>query len=703
MSGDAPAALAAVLRAVAEVVLTREHRAGLARDPDRMVAEQSGVLREALQRVDGVRTRVRRILADRSLPERAAPYVTLLVHPDPVVVGSGLVLCDSAAQEQRDRTVTRAADRNDRKLEDLRARLARAEGRLDYARNDLAERSRLLDEAQAALSEHVERLSDLQERLDIDRLRWTDPHALAAALLGALEQPPPEPRDDAASRDPRPRHDDAERAGKDHTARVAAARERYLNEAAEASGLAPDELLGVLRAIVDPLPPRQRSATVVTELDFRITPLGGGTEIGGSCLLVEAGGTRLLVDAGLVPRDGSPPPDIDRALDGPLDGVVVTHAHNDHCGYVPALVARQPGLRVLATPETVRLMPVMWSDTVKVTRGRGRLWSEWGVESSTHYGHADVKSAVGRCEEVPFGTERRIGDLKIELFPAGHILGAAGVVVRAGDRRAVITGDISGFRQETVDGYRLPESAVGPDLLVMESTCCTETHDGRTERVGELIRAVAEVCEGGGRVLIPAFALGRAQEVALILRRHLPDVPVRIDGMAVDLACLFESTTAGKGRPLEIFGGGIAVADRPRELETFRTGVVVSTSGMLSGGPAVQWARHILPEPGSALFVSGYQDEESPGAELLRLADRGGGDFALIDRDEKVDIKVLAKVAKMRLSAHADRIGLREIADDVDAAEVMLVHGVYGRQRKFREVLKQRGHVVVPTESWHSS
>ncbi|MBW8485562.1 MBL fold metallo-hydrolase [Actinomadura parmotrematis] len=410
--------------------------------------------------------------------------------------------------------------------------------------------------------------------------------------------------------------------------------------------------------------------------------------------------TALRADHPELPRD---PAGIEQALAGPLDAVVVTHAHLDHCGYVPALVARRPGLRVIATPETVRLMPVMWADSVKVMRGRDRDRTRWGLaEAGALYDHADLEDAARSCEELRFGAARRIGELTVELFPAGHILGAAGVVVHAGGDRAVITGDISGFRQESVDGYALPDAARGAGLLVMESTCCTEEHRGRDARVGDLVRAAREVCDGGGRVLVPAFALGRAQEIALILRRHLPGVPVRIDGMARELSELFEASTAGTDHPLEIFGGGVAPANRPADLDSFRRSVVITTSGMLTGGPAVQWARRILPDPGSALFVSGYQDEESPGRALLRLAGEGGGAFTLPDHGGDVTVPVRARVETMRLSGHADRAALLDIADEVAAREIMLVHGLRGRQRRFGEVLEMRGHDVRATGAWRA-
>ncbi|WP_165966606.1 MBL fold metallo-hydrolase RNA specificity domain-containing protein [Actinomadura sp. 7K507] len=229
----------------------------------------------------------------------------------------------------------------------------------------------------------------------------------------------------------------------------------------------------------------------------------------------------------------------------------------------------------------------------------------------------------------------------------------------------------------------------------MESTCCTDDHDRRDAGVDRLVRAVAEIHQGGGRVLIPAFALGRAQEIALILRRLLPEVPVRVDGMAAELARVFETLNPR----LRIFEGATAVADRPAELDSFRTGVVISTSGMLNGGPAVQWARRILPEPGGALFISGYQDEESPGRALLDLA-ATGGTFTLPDHDGAVTVPVHARVETMRLSAHADRRGLLDIAEEVAAREIMLVHGLPKRQRRFGETLRVRGERTAVTGAW---
>ncbi|QKG20503.1 beta-lactamase domain-containing protein [Actinomadura verrucosospora] len=662
------------------MVRSRPGAAGLPDDPDELVRTRAPFLVQALLRSPGLRARAAEVLERGRPAGRVRDLGALMLHPDDAVARAALETLAPALDPPRDRAAERAA----RDIAGLKVRLERERARLGYAKRDVEEANRLLAEVTAARDDLAERAESLAAQLAIAQRRLQEPRPLAAALLRTLEQPPAPSALDAAARDPHNRPEP----GPEHNEPLLAA--------AGAAGLPPAELLRILRAVVDPPAPRVR---VGAELGLRVVPLGGATEIGGSCLLVEAGGTRLLIDAGLRPgAEPAPPREIKRALDGPLDGLVVTHAHNDHCGYVPALVALRPDLRILATRETVRLMPAMWADSAKLMRMRDRRAAQWGVEAGALYGSLEVETAARRCEEVPFGTPRRLGALTVELFPAGHILGAAGVVVHAGDRRAVVTGDISGFRQETVDGYALPDAAKAADLLVMESTCCAEDHPGREGRVRDLVRAVEEVCQDGGRVLVPAFALGRAQEIALLMRRHLPEVPVRVDGMAADLSQAFEAVTEAGPRPLDVLGGAVAVAERPADLDAFRTGVVISTSGMLNGGPAVQWARRILPEPGSALFISGYQDEESPGAALLDV--RTGGRLTLMDRDREVTVPVRARVDTMRLSAHADRRGLFDIADEAGAREVMLVHGVPRKQRMFRESLRMRGHTTTDTGPW---
>ena len=476
--------------------------------------------------------------------------------------------------------------------------------------------------------------------------------------------------------------------------------------------------LGALRALLDaidrcypndtaPASVRTRRAVPIVSLDLAVTPLGGGEEIGGSAILVEAGGRRLLIDAGLHP-DGRGPANIQEVLDGGrLDAVVVTHAHNDHAGYIPALVDRFHHVPVFCSDATAHLLPTMWADSAKVME-RQFTEADDGLRAvAPLYGPAEVERAEDRIQDQPFHRAFAIGDLRLTLFPAGHILGAAGVVIEAGDKRVVVTGDISGVddRYLSVESVHLPEGLVAEaDLLVIETTYCQDSHGQRHRQEQGLVGAVQSVVARRGRVLIPAFGLGRSQEVIMILRKYLPEVDVLVDGLAKDITAIYEKVAEDQGGALNIIGGRVAqVRNRSREMQSFHSGVIVSTSGMLTGGPSVSWAKSILPDERAALLLCGYQDEEAPGRRLERLASGRPGPRRLTLPDFElgsVDVEVRADVRKYSLSAHADQPALLDIIERVRPRATMLVHGVPEKQGVFRRELRDRGVLTVPTARW---
>ncbi|MGV9725036.1 MBL fold metallo-hydrolase [Nocardia beijingensis] len=616
--------------------------------------------------------------------------------------GRGPIALDPAAAQ-------RLRERFERRLNETRAARDQARAQRDYARGEADRLRRDLEMAEEDRDEALAVIEGLRAELAAARAHAAELAAdvpAAAAVLKRAILPAPVELSVVEDIDVDPRERVAAVAAVD--ARTATPADSRLAAALEQAGVAPASLLSVLNVLLEPPAPVE-PVWVGDPREIALTPLGGGTDIGGSCMLVSVGDVRILIDAGMRPKkriDQAGPEHIDVALAGSLDAIVITHAHNDHAGYVPALTAEYPHVPVICTPETAAILPTMWNDSVRVfERSRGAYVENDEPLAEPPYGQVQVVAAQHRIREIQCGRVVEVADgVTITLFPAGHILGAAGVVVSAGPNRITVTGDVSDLAQMSVPGLVVPDAARGSDLLVIESTYCGQHSSNRDAEVEKFVRMVAETvgesAANGGRVLVPAFALGRAQEVALTLRNRLPDVPVLIDGMAKDIAKIYEEQTAGAVRPLKIYGdqvSAVRAGERQQLLRTFRRGVIVTTSGMLTAGPAVTWARSILPDPDAALLIAGYQDEDSPGAELLELAEAKRQAKFVLDRDE---LMVNARVAKFGLSAHADRRGLSSIITDIGARDVMLVHGLASKQRDFADNLTRRGVSVAPTRHW---
>lgn len=658
---------------------------GLLTDPGLRAAAAAGLGHSATDGSEESGLAGRLVAADAAVAERAVAEAGALLDDARRAARAERRRSARAARgSAEDRAQARAVDR----LEEMRTDRDRARTRAETFAAEAASARTQAEQLEGDLVQVRHQLEATQHQLDAARAHSTDPHRAAQQLRDALNRDPAD-LDDLTGPAP-------------DVATAAAAAGLPADVAADAGTWLP-RLLTALAT-----PPRPVS---VTDLDVSVDVLGGGSEIGGSCVLVSAGGTRLLIDCGARPNGTSEttmaPPDLDRALAGHIDAIVITHAHHDHAGWVPVVLAQRPGTPVYATAATADLLATMWTDSAKVLSRRVQARDGWTGGPVPPYGYAEVNRALDAITETSFGRRTRVGAAELELFPAGHIVGAAGVVVHAGDRRVVVTGDVSRPGQKTVGGIVLPPSARDADVFLIESTYAGShrDHKPRMQVVKEFLRDVERTVERGGVALVPSFALGRAQEVALLCGEYLSEVDVVVDGLARSVTEVYERHPGPKGTRPRVFTGRVRKAD-PRAADTqpgrFGPGVVIATSGMLTAGPAVTWARRVLPDPASSLMVVGYQDEESPGARLLRL--QGGGAFTL-PGDARTggmpeDVDVLAQVGHYQLGAHAGADELAQIVAEAAPRTVMLVHGEPTGQAEFAGRLRTRGHATTPAGLW---
>ncbi len=352
---------------------------------------------------------------------------------------------------------------------------------------------------------------------------------------------------------------------------------------------------------------------------MQITFLGGADEVGASSILIEIAGRRLLVDAGIRPTPkarwglaGDQLPDLSLIQHGGLDAILVTHAHTDHTGALELVSERYPGVPVYATPVTIELTRVLHHDARRIMQARLEEEGELPL-------YDQVATARLLAAFTPVAMRQPLTlapGLTATFFPAGHIAGAAMIGLASDEGRVLISGDISISPQRTVDGARPP--AFAADVLILESTYGGRLHANRLVEERRLVDTVATITAGGGKVLIPAFALGRAQELLLTLgefqrQGELAGVPVWADGMVRAICQAYSSFPEALPLALQEQGARFfseqirpvaSAAQRNALLWEAGPAVIVSSSGMLAGGPSLAYARALAGQPQHAILLT---------------------------------------------------------------------------------------------------
>lgn len=410
---------------------------------------------------------------------------------------------------------------------------------------------------------------------------------------------------------------------------------------------------------------------------LRFHYLGGGNEVGNVGVVIEdAEGTRLLLDYGLAPT--SPPRYPIEAP--PVQDAVMTHSHVDHIGMAPWLCANHR-TRLHGTALTASLSEMMWRDCYKIS----------SIEKyPLAWDKRDIDTALDSWYHHEFGQSWKHHNWELTFHRAGHIPGAAMLHVQTPEKSILFTGDFDSRDSSLVRGAK----PVLADILFIEGTYGGRYHPDKKEETERFLEAVDRVVRRGGTVLIPAFANGRTQDVVMILHKHRPHLNVHVDGMGKRVAKnhLSHPTFLKDASELEkAWRWAKKVSSKSDKKKALGADIIVSTSGMLEGGPALWYLNRLRHDRKNAVFFTGYQAEGTGGRELLETGHLN------IYRER---VYVPLETEQFSFSTHAGQKEILEFAKACQAKHVIVYHADAQTARPpLLAALQEQGHTVHEPEN----
>lgn len=353
-----------------------------------------------------------------------------------------------------------------------------------------------------------------------------------------------------------------------------------------------------------------------------------------------------------------------------VDAVIATHSHLDHSGAIPVFHIHN-GKPVYGTTLNMLLANVLIKDFIKL---------------SSYYlpfEFLELRSMMKNHFNVDYREEVIVGDIKFQLLNSGHLPGSASTLVEADGKRLLYTSDFN-----TIETQLLPAADLNYgelDALIIESTYADEDHTERKALEDKFFEEVTERVEAGGTVLVPAFSVGRAQEIACLLASKHFEYPVAMDGMACEASRIMMSHLEFLRDP-RLFMDAIHMVNwvegwRDRRNAAKKPGVIIAPAGMLKGGPAAFYIQIVGKKASNAVFLVGYQIPGTPGRELLEKGK------CVIDGKVR---KVNAQIGFFDFSSHA---GAKELKETVKSLKgkptIYTVHGAEGNCQKFAKWIKE--------------
>ncbi|AKB51369.1 universal archaeal KH-domain/beta-lactamase-domain protein [Methanosarcina barkeri str. Wiesmoor] len=338
--------------------------------------------------------------------------------------------------------------------------------------------------------------------------------------------------------------------------------------------------------------------------------------------------------------------------------VLISHGHLDHCGAVPNLMYQDP--EVFMTPPTADFTFLLGKDTLKL--------AESTLSGVAPFDPDDLQKLARRTQKIDCGETFKSHGYRICFYNAGHIPGASGIFLESESGESLFyTGDFNLKETRLVPGAaEFPET----DTLILESTYFGEEHIPRKETEERFIESVLSTLDIGGTALIPAFAIGRTQEILMLLDAH--GIQAYVDGMGRDVYKILKKYPEYLKNPELLdraFGRAIPVKNHQRDSVLKEPSVIVTTAGMLNGGPVLYYLSRLYKDPSSKVLLTGYQVEGTNGRLALehRMIETNGDVLALKPRVEQYDF-----------SAHSGDSELKKLVKDFcrkGTERIFVMHG----------------------------
>ncbi|MBX7044786.1 MAG: MBL fold metallo-hydrolase [Ignavibacteria bacterium] len=417
------------------------------------------------------------------------------------------------------------------------------------------------------------------------------------------------------------------------------------------------------------------------KINFKV--LGGGTEIGANSYLISFNDVNVVLDAGLHPRARgvSSFPDYDSIKSLNIEHLIISHAHTDHLGALPYFLKFFPSAKICSTKPTVSLAEVMLNNTTKILKQEFELEFDKSTISNYKEETLDIIPMIMKrydYNEKVFLNEK----ISFEFFDAGHILGSASVLINAGGKKIFYTGDINLRNQSLIPKADLPGHKI--DILITESTnCAAENYPDYKNEMTRLASFINRVINKGGSVLIPSFALGKAQELlmrvhTLMRKNEIPHVPVYYSPMSKAINDIYDDYNYTVNRIKRGFNLSEIEINILKRMDYYKgdfykhPSIIIATSGMMMPRTASYIiARQFLPHANFGIAVCGYCDPETPGYLIKNAKPYETLYFNMYDNG----VEAKCEIGNFRFSSHSRKEELEGMIEYLNPDSIIIVHG----------------------------